>query len=578
MNWEIANRNLIAKTIGELYYEEIFSNVIHETGNGTYVLRINNDTAYHFEAYEGIWCDLVIQADTLRRHDGQPLEAAVFFKETQHLTKMSDITLANFLEEMFRTLYCDQALLQKPVPVEVLYQSDSLGIEAHLNGHPKLILNKGRIGWSPDDLSAFAPENSRAVKFFRVAIKKELLNVSCQQGQLFEEVVSADLSDGEVNFFQKLCNDNHVDYHSYYIIPVHPWQWENKIRFFYQKDISCKNIIFLGRAGDCYKPHISIRTFSNCSNRQLCDIKLPISILNTSCVRGIPARYISIAAEISKGIESIIKQDDVFTTAGTECLKDMAAFSYVPSEYEGIKDAPYRYQELLGAIWRESGATKLKKNEKCLMTGSLSYLDSSGHSFVGLLIDKSTLSIEQWLEQYFSRVVVPLYHLQSRYGIGLVAHGQNTLLKLCDDVPTGLIIKDFQGDLRFNIKLPLETRQHFSANVLSKIDFLPSEHIIHDLITGHFVSVLRFISQALFISHQFQEVNFYQLLGSVIAAYEEQYPTQTDTPSLLTSTFERVLLNKVRFEIGYQDSVQRPKPQLGSLLVNPLVNKGKVYE
>lgn len=56
-------------------------------------------------------------------------------------------------------------------------------------------------------------------------------------------------------------------------------------------------------------------------------------------------------------------------------------------------------------------------------------LDKNGNSLVGLLVEKSLLTIEQWLEQYFRKVVVPLYHLQAQYGIGLVAHGQNTLLK-----------------------------------------------------------------------------------------------------------------------------------------------------
>ncbi len=578
MSWEIVNRNLIAKAISELYYEEVISNEISEVEEGLYVLKLSEDIIYHFKAYKSIWCDLVVKADSLKRSDNLALDAARFFKETQYLTRMGDITLANFLEEMLHTLYSDQVLLQKSISVDEMYQLDSLGIEAYLNGHPKLILNKGRIGWSPNDLQVFSPENSNAFRLYRVAIKKNLLTINCQKNRCFDDVISSDLSDLEIDALKEECIDRNIDFDSYYIIPVHPWQWENKIRIFFQNDINSGNIVFLSSTGDFYKPHISIRTFSNCSNRHLYDVKLPISILNTSCVRGIPAHYISVASEISEGVESILKQDQIFLEANTDCLKDVAASSYVAPEYRDIKDAPYRYKEFLGAIWRESSLTKLNQNEKCLMTGSLSYLDKNGNSLVGLLVEKSLLTIEQWLEQYFRKVVVPLYHLQAQYGIGLVAHGQNTLLKIERNIPSGLIIKDFQGDLRLNRNLPLKTRELFSSNTLKKLDFLPPEHIIYDLITGHFVSVLRFISQALFISHCFKEANFYHLLGSVISDYENKYPTQSNVPSLLTPSFHRVLLNTVRFQIGYQDFAQRPKLQLGNPLVNPLMVKNSSYE
>ncbi len=572
MNWETVNRNLIVKSISELYYEEVLSGIVKEISKNKYVLEISDEISYHFDAFTGIWCDLVIDPESLRRNDGQKPDAALFFSETQHLTKMSDITLANFLEEMLHTLYSDQIMLQKSASVDQLYNLNSLDIETYLNGHPKLILNKGRLGWSPEDLSMYAPESRVGVQFDRIAINKNLLTISCQTEMSFEDVTTADLTKEELEHFRVICNKNQIDYQSYYIVPVHPWQWENKIRIFFQKDISCKNIVYLGGGGDCYNPQISIRTFSNRANKQRLDVKLPVSVLNTSCVRGIPARHISIAAELSESVDYILKHDENFLAARTDCLKDVAAFSYVAPEYRDIKDAPYRYKEFLGAIWREPSSGKLTGDERCLITGSLSYLDDNGNSLVGLLIEKSRLSIDDWLTLYFQKVVIPLYHLQSQYGIGLVAHGQNTLLKLKHNIPSGLIIKDFQGDLRINRNMPQKTRSTLPRNVLSELDSLPSGHIIYDLITGHFVSVLRFISQALYRSHRYQEKYFYRLLGSVIATYEKKYPTQSNTPSLLAPYFQRVLLNKVRFEIGYQDYSVRPQPQLGSPLANPLVN------
>lgn len=573
MSWETVNRNLIAKAISELYFEEIISQEVQEIEKELYTLKVEENLFYVFNAYKSIWCHLIIDEKSLKRTDGLALDAAKFFKETQHLTKMNDITLANFLEEMLHTLYSDQVLLKKKISSQKISQLNFLEIEGYLDGHPKIILNKGRIGWPPSDLSAFSPESAKKIQFYRVAIKKDLITINHKKEKSFSKIIYADLEKEEIDLLKEELSNNRYDVKSYYIIPIHPWQWENKIKIFFQKDISKKNIIFLSSAGDNYKPHISLRTFSNCRNSYLCDIKLPISILNTSCIRGIPARYISAASEISEGIETIIENDDFLLNSNIDCLKDIAAFSYVEPSYKDIVGAPYQYKEFLGAIWRESSVTKLKRNEKSLMTGALSYLDEKKKSLIGCLIENSSLTIDEWLEEYFKRVVIPIYHLQSQYGIGLVAHGQNTILKLNNNIPSGLIIKDFHGDLRLNKNFPTETRKYFSDQVIEKLDILPSDHIIYDLITGHFISVLRFISQVLFISHGYKEKNFYSLLGTIIYDYEKKYPTRSKTPSLLTPNYHHVLLNKVRFIIGYQDSVQRPKPELGNPLLNPLIRK-----
>ena len=55
----------------------------------------------------------------------------------------------------------------------------------------------------------------------------------------------------------------------------------------------------------------------------------------------------------------------------------------------------------------------------------------------------------------FKHVVVPIYHLMAKYGVGIVAHGQNVTLVLEDNFPAGCLIKDFHGDLRL-IDQPFE--------------------------------------------------------------------------------------------------------------------------
>src|SRR5690606_9918911 len=109
-----------------------------------------------------------------------------------------------------------------------------------------------------------------------------------------------------------------------------------------------------------------------------------------------------------------------------------------------VKGAPYRYNELLGCVWRESVESVREDNEKAIPTAAL-LLRKREESLLALYIKKSNISERQWIRHYFQSVIIPLYHLQLQYGVGLVAHGQNTILVLKNNIPSPLIIKDFHG-------------------------------------------------------------------------------------------------------------------------------------
>ncbi len=43
---------------------------------------------------------------------------------------------------------------------------------------------------------------------------------------------------------------------------------------------------------------------------------------------------------------------------------------------------------------------------------------------------------------------------------------------------------------------------------------------------------------------------------------------------LLSPEFDRILVNKVRFNIGYSETADRPLPMLGQKLQNPIYTEG----
>lgn len=562
-NWKRVNQELVAKSIGELTFEQIL-NPIQETS--LWKLTLASGAIYTFQGKMSVWEHLKINPASLKRHQDEVTDAAQFFIDSQSETKMSDIILGNFLEEMHNTLYSDLILHENNKKMSSVELADLSGeqIQFHLNGHPKILLNKGRIGWGIQDLARFAPESKQAFRPYWIAVKNDFL-----QGQHPEiDLLNECFDQKALEVFLSKAKDLSINLNSYSFIPVHPWQWDNFIRIQFAAYLASGEMIFLGEAGDEYLPQISIRTLSNKTRPDKVDLKLPLSILNTSCVRGLPAQTISLGPEISRILTKICQYDSVLKESGIEILQEKAGVAFVHPSYAQIKEAPYRYHEYLGAIWRESADSKIEQDEKAIIAASLFYQDTRGHSLIGEYIKRSGLTVTEWLEKYFKTVVIPLYHLQLNYGVGMVAHGQNIILKLKNFAPSGMILKDFQGDLRLSTEMPPAGQDAFST-VEAELTKLPPHYLIHDLITGHFITVLRFISEVMEESDGLLEKEFYQILSLQIQNYINDKKI-SDQQNLLSKTFQRVLLNKVRFAIGYADTTERPLPMVGSELLNPL--------
>lgn len=556
-NWGTVNLKLIAKSIGELTFEQILGPVRLED---SWILKLSSGVVYTFKGWMTTYEHLRVDPNSITKNNALPLTAAHFFLDTQEETGMSDITLANFFEEMNNTLVSDMNISE--INVQEMASWDGDTVQVALNGHPKILLNKGRIGWDKAAHALYAPESNVSFKLHWLAVKKSVVQGSVPELTILDESFDPSGKSLFLESAQKLI----PNFEHYTVLPVHPWQWQRFISLQFAEMIALKEIIYLGEAGDLYRPQISIRTLSNVSRKEKNDIKLPLSILNTSCIRGLPAESVIAGKEVSEVLDQICKEDEKLNHV--EILKETAGMTVGQRDFLKIKSAPYRYHEYLGAVWRESSFSKLGHNEKAILSASLFHQDHEGKSLIGQYIKNSGLETEEWLKRYFEVVVIPLYHFQIKYGVGMVAHGQNIVLKMKNDIPVGMFLKDFQGDLRLNQRMPESGLKYFQS-LQDKLTKLPSHYLIHDLITGHFITVLRFLSGSMQESDHFSENQFYKILSQVIQGYYKENVVD-EMQSLLTPKIQRVLLNKVRFAIGYSDSSERPLPKLGTELKNPL--------
>lgn len=584
--WLKVNQDLVAKSLGELAYEQILRpTLLHKeglNGSGLYRVDLKSGVSYRFHAWQGVWEYLRVRADSIERIEGDKTEqvknAGQFFVDARIDLEMTEIVLGNFLEEMHSTLFSDMRILEKNQGLRAseLATWDGHRVQLALNGHPKILLNKGRMGWGAQDLLTYAPENEKPFQLAWIAVRRSRIRLSLRAGVELESLYRESLSEEEISSLSSKLKDEGYAVSSYFIAPVHPWQWDRIVQIQFAGEIAMGNIVYLGLAGDLYQPQISLRTLSNVTHPEKSDIKLPLSILNTSAVRGIPSRYIDGAPAVSEAVSRLCATDTFLKASGTDVFEEKAGFSYVQPTFAQVQGAPYRYHELLGAVWRESVHGKTRDpGETGVVTAALFYQDEFGRSLIGAYIEKSGLNPAEWLKRYFEAVVIPLYHLQLKYGLGLVAHGQNIVLKLRDFMPVGMWLKDFHGDLRLSAE-ESELQKKFLSSVASHLDRLPPHYLIHDLVTGHFLTVLRFVSVVLEESDGFSESEFYRILSECVHSYIEKHALAhvNERTDILSEKFHRVLLNKVRFRIGYADSAERPLPMLGEDLKNPLYRGG----
>lgn len=562
-----ANAELIAKAIGELYYEELLKPELFE--NSRYHLGLG-EVSYTFKARETIWSSLSVEASTISRWpESELLSAAQFFIDIKEIHQMGDITLGNFLEELGNTLAREVEILAR---VENIAAADLLAmteteLQSYLSGHPKILLNKGRLGWGVADSNHYSPEAAPRFKLHWVALKKDLATKSFAPGESMESILLECMDEGELQRLKSCAEALGADADHYCYLPVHPWQWDHVIQIQFAHEFATNSLIDLGVFGDDFGPQVSLRTLTNLSRPSRLDVKLPLTILNTSAIRGLPGHYIKAGVELSDLVADLAHEDPLLNQSGLDVLKERAGIAYTNAHYRQVAEAPYRYHELLGVTWRESATYKSEcQGERALMTGALLFAGDKGEALIGEIIERSKLKVSEWLRLYFKHVVTPLYHLQIKHGLGLVSHGQNIILRLKDWCPCGVFIKDFGGDLRLAANFKERYQDMASFNALTT---LPPNYLIHDLYTGHFITTLRYLSSLMSKCNYISELDFYTLGAEVLSDYLNKYPTH-DAPNLLAPTFERVLVNAVRFDIGYGDSAQRPVPKLGSALKNPL--------
>ncbi|MGH3651947.1 GNAT family N-acetyltransferase [Glutamicibacter sp.] len=561
--WEIANRHVLAKALGEFSHERL----LEPAGHGENRYSIQKDAhRYSFNAQRYQLNHWMISPQSVEHHhfvEGSWQQAEVDAIEfitlfCQELT-LSPVQLPTYLEELSSTLtsHCYKQVHATHNSAQLARfdgsaaQSFQLIESSMTEGHPCFVANNGRMGIGRTDYLRYAPETGSALHLGWAAAHKSRAQFDAVDSLDYEGLLATELDPTERQRLDSALEaalfGTGYAAGDYIFMPVHPWQWENRLSITFANDIARKHLIWLGSSVDEYQAQQSIRTFFNLSNPSRHYVKTAMSILNMGFMRGLSAEYMKVTPAINQWLGELFANDPVLSTQPVALLREIAAVGYRNPQFEAATDKSAPQRKMLAALWRESPISLLGSDEKLATMASLLHVDASGMSFAGALIRRSGLAPADWLSRYLDAYLIPLVHCLAAYDLVFMPHGENVIMVLENGAVKKVLLKDLGEEIAVlsdRVELPEEIRRVRTGGdpVLS-------------VFTDVFDSFFRFLAPLLDAEGLISEAEFWKTVVERLLDYRGQHPQfaeRFDQLGLFAQSFPLSCLNRLQLRNNQQ--------------------------
>ncbi|MFE0764849.1 IucA/IucC family protein [Streptomyces smyrnaeus] len=576
--WARATRLLVRKALAEFSHERLLRPTPLDDGENRYAVRSDDGaTEYRFTARRFALDHWQVDADSVTRHrDGAelPLDALAFITELRTTLGLGEEILPVYLEEISSTLASTAFKLAAPgVTAAQLAAAGFQDIESGMTeGHPCFVANNGRLGFDIAEYRAYAPEAAAPVRLVWVAARRDRATFTACSDLGYDKLLLTELSAATLRRFSAAMTEQGLELDDYYLLPVHPWQWWNKLSVTFAAEIAQRNLVCLGHGDDEHLAQQSIRTFFNATNPAKHYVKTALSVLNMGFVRGLSAAYMEATPAINDWLAELVAGDEILRDTGLGVLRERAAVGYHPAPYEAAAPKGSPYLKMLAALWRESPIPFLNEGEKPATMASLLHIDRDGNSLAAALIEGSGLEPTEWLRSYLHAYLTPLLHSFYAYDLVFMPHGENVILVLDEHgVPRRALFKDLAEEIAVmsqDAELPPEV-ERIRADV-------PEDMKILSLFTDVFDCFFRFLAPTLDAAGVLDEATFWSTVADVVKSYQKSTPhlaARHARYDLFADEFALSCLNRLQLR-NNQQMVDLQDPagalQLTGTLKNPL--------
>jgi siderophore synthetase component len=568
---------LLCKALAEFSHERLLEPSPQPGSGYGYAVRSDDGLVeYRFTARVQALDHWQIDAESITRHRGAvelPLDVVDFLIELADTLGLSPQILPIYLEEISSTLSGAAYKLTKPaLTAGELAKADFQTIETGMTeGHPCFVANNGRLGFGLDDYHAYAPEAANPIPLIWLAAHRDHSTFTSSADLSYDELIREELGGDVLREFADTLATRGLALDDYHLIPVHPWQWWNKLSITFAGEVAQQRLVLLGPGRDEYLAQQSIRTFFNTTVPTKHYVKTALSVLNMGFMRGLSAAYMEATPAINDWLARLIADDDILRDTGLTIIRERAAVGYHHRQYEAATSRHSPYRKMLAALWRESPVPALEPGHGLATMAALLHTDRDGRSFTAALIEQSGLTAEAWITRYLHAYLTPLLHSFYAYDLVFMPHGENVILVLDGGSVARVIFKDIAEEIAImnpKASLPPEV-QRIRADV-------PEDMKLLSIFTDVFDCFFRYLSSILDTEGVLAEDVFWRTVAECVRSYRDSVPHLADRfrqYDLFAEEFAMSCLNRLQLR-NNQQMVDLTDPagalQLVGTLRNPL--------
>lgn len=231
---------------------------------------------------------------------------------------------------------------------------------------------------------------------------------------------------------------------SRWLFPLHPWQAEYLLQQAWCQQLVGKGLITdLGEAGTPWLPTTSSRSLYCATSRDM--IKFSLSVRLTNSVRTLSVKEVKRGMRLAqlaqtgrwKTLQARFPAFRVMQENGWAGLKDLHG--------NIMAESLFALRENLLLEQPRSQTNVLVSLTQSAPDGGDSLLVAAVKRLGGRLGIAPEQAAHAWVDAYCQQVLKPLFTAEADYGLVLLAHQQNILVEMQQDLPVGLIYRDCQG-------------------------------------------------------------------------------------------------------------------------------------
>ncbi|WP_435742542.1 IucA/IucC family protein [Microbacterium sp. PMB16] len=538
-----AQRHLVAKALAEFSHERLIAPERVEGGGWTLSVP-GSDAEYRFDAIRTALEHWIVDEESIRRlvkGAETSLDAQTMILELQPLLGLSDALLPVYLEEIASTLAgAAFKIAQGGQSAEALTEADFQTIEAAMTeGHPGFVANNGRIGFGAADHAAFAPETGRPFRLVWVAARRSASHLALGAGLDEESLIAGELSPTEREQFRSRLHDIGEDPSDYQLLPVHPWQWENRVAITFAPDLARRDLVLIGESEDEYRAQQSVRTMFNATHPERHYVKTALAVQNMGFLRGLSPAYMRVTPAINDWVFDLVAGDATLRDSGFRVLRERASIGYTGDVYHRTPE-PSPHRKMLAALWRESPVPLVSETQQLATMASLLHRDGEGASVATALIRASGISAEAWVRAYLRVYLRPLVHCLLAHDLAFMPHGENLILIIDHHVPTGVFMKDIGEEVAIlaDRSVPDDIRR-----IVSPVE---DQEKALAIFTDVFDGVLRHLAGILHIDGTLPETDFWRIAADTVDQHAAEHPGLDSLVDLRADTFAHSCLNRLQ--------------------------------